>query len=91
MLQIVLLFIGVAGLFKRKIKISSKRELSGTPVIFLSLFYLAMAALPFLVGTGYDLITVGVIALVTLPVVIFAKGQPVLPKGEPTVNPNIKP
>lgn len=74
-LQVILLFIGLVGLFKKKIKISSKRELSGTPVVALSIFYLAMAAFSFFFG--FDLVVVGIIGVVTLGVVIFAKGQPV--------------
>ncbi len=73
MLQIILLFIGIFGLVKRKIKISSKREISGTPVILLSCFYLLMAGVSLIFSL--DLITIGFIGLVTLLVVIFAKGQ----------------
>lgn len=76
MLQIVLLFIGIAGLFKRKIKISSKREISGTPVILLSCFYFLIAGIS--IFSSFDLILVGIIGIVTLLVVIFAKGQPVV-------------
>ncbi|OGZ44354.1 MAG: hypothetical protein A3J55_03620 [Candidatus Ryanbacteria bacterium RIFCSPHIGHO2_02_FULL_45_17b] len=75
MLQVVLLFIGIVGLFKRKIKISSKREISGIPVILLSCFYLLMAGISLLFS--FDLVMVGIIGFVTLLVVIFAKGQPV--------------
>lgn len=77
MLQIMLAFIGVVGLLKRKVKVSSKKELIGTPVIFLSIFYLLMAALPLLVGKSYDLVTIGIIAVVTILVMIFAKKQPI--------------
>ena len=76
MLQIVLLLIGIVGLFKRKIKISSKREISGTPVILLSFFYLLMAGVSLIFS--FDLVMVGIIGLVTLLVVIFAKGQSVV-------------
>ncbi len=73
MLQIVLVFIGVVGLIKRKIKVSSKREISGAPVVYLSSFYLFMALVSFFFG--FDLVMVGLVGLVTLLVVIFAKGD----------------
>lgn len=74
MLQVVLLFIGIIGLIKRKIKISSRREISGMPVILLSVFYLLMAGISF--RYGFDLVLVGVVGITTLLVVLFAKGQP---------------
>jgi hypothetical protein len=81
MLQIALIILGIVGLTKRKIQISSKRELAGKPVIYLSIFYLVMAAIPFFLGKertiSTTLITIGITALVTILVIIFAKGQSV--------------
>ncbi|OGE79721.1 MAG: hypothetical protein A2660_01525 [Candidatus Doudnabacteria bacterium RIFCSPHIGHO2_01_FULL_45_18] len=72
-LQVILLFIGLVGLFKKKIKISATRELSGTPVVALSVFYLLMAVFSYFFG--FDLVVIGIIGVVTLGIVIFAKGQ----------------
>ena len=79
MLQIVLLFIGIAGLVKRKIKVTSKREISGAPVIILSCFYLLIAVITFLFRLDIisTIIAIGAIGVVTLLVVLFAKGKPV--------------
>ena len=74
MLQIILLFIGVVGFLKKKIKISSKTEMSGLPVILLSSFYLFIAIISFFVHLGlWDLlIYIAIIAVVTILAIIFA-------------------
>ena len=77
MIPILLVIFGIYGLARRRIKISAKRELTGAPVIFLSTFYLIMAALFFLgVNIQYDMIPWAIVIVVTLLVVIFAKGNP---------------
>lgn len=79
MLQIALLIMGIAGLVKRKIKVTSKREISGAPVILLSCFYLLLALFMFLFRLDIIgiIMVIGVVGFVTLLVVIFAKGKPV--------------
>ncbi|OGZ32350.1 MAG: hypothetical protein A2V69_02695 [Candidatus Portnoybacteria bacterium RBG_13_40_8] len=80
-LLVILLVIGITGLVKKKIKISSKKEITGRAVIGLSIFYIIMGGVILFVSQGVDLVMVGVIALITIVVVIFAKKQPVLPKN----------
>lgn len=76
MLQIILLIIGFGGLIKRKIKVSSKKQISGAPVIVLSVFYILAGLIPFFIPiSGYDLVTIGILFVVTLVVVLFAKGE----------------
>ncbi len=77
LLLIILLVIGITGIIKRKVKISSKKEIAGGAVIGLSIFYIIMGIIILLVK-GVDLVLVGIIALVTIIVMIFAKKQPVL-------------
>ncbi len=79
MLQIALLIIGIAGLAKKKIKVTSKREIVGTPVVLLSSFYLLVAVALFIFRFGLTdiFVILGVVAVVTLAVVIFAKGRPI--------------
>jgi phosphatidylserine synthase len=72
-LAIILIFIGISGLFKRKIKISSKRELAGNVVVALSLFYLIAAAYFIFGARGAPLVEVGILAVVTAVVVVFKK------------------
>ncbi len=80
MLQIALLIIGIAGLAKKRIKVTSKREIVGTPVVLLSCFYLFIAVAMFIFRFGLiDVFYIlGAIAVVTLAVVIFAKGRPII-------------
>lgn len=80
MLQIVLIFIGIYGLWKKKIRISKKRELGGKSVVYLSIFYLVMAAISFFIPNsteGFSIMILGIfiIVIVTLSVVIFTKGK----------------
>ncbi len=73
LLVVFLVIIGVAGLVKRKIKISKKRELSGTPVVFLSIFYILTAVVFYLFFKEEILILTVFIGIVTLLIIIFAK------------------
>jgi len=72
MIPILLALVGVYGLIKRKIKISNTRELTGTPVILLSIFYLIMAA--YSVLGPHDIISIPwvIVMIVTLLVILFA-------------------
>lgn len=72
-LIIVLLFVGIVGLQKKRIQISKKRVITGSAVMALSWFYIVMAAALLLFGLKLTL--VGVIALVTLIIVFSAKGE----------------
>lgn len=87
MIQVFLFIVGVYGLFKRRIKISSKKELVGAPVVFLSIFYLVLAVIPVFIADSNDYFfyfEIGAFILVTLLVIIFSKGQPKL--GAPSRN-----
>lgn len=79
LLSLALLLVGFYGLFNRKIKISSKKEIGGRPRVFLSVFYVAMAVV--LMGNKindhFSYLVIVAFVLVTLSVVIFAKGRPV--------------
>ncbi|OGF62119.1 hypothetical protein A2662_01380 [Candidatus Giovannonibacteria bacterium RIFCSPHIGHO2_01_FULL_45_33] len=78
MLQIILFILGIVGLIKKRIKITSKRELTGKPVVALSIFYLLMALVLLLMGAVPQIlfIVIGIVFVVTLIVIIFA-GSPI--------------
>lgn len=77
-IQIALLVIGITGLVKKRIKVSSKKELAGGAVTSLSIFYIIMAAIPFVIQTQtYGLDLIGIILVVTVLFMIFAKKKPV--------------
>lgn len=73
MLTIILLFIGITGLIKNKIRISSRKEISGKPVTYLSIFYLIMAILPlFLKNSMLNLgLIMGAIVIITILAILF--------------------
>ena len=78
MLQIALFVIGITGLSRRRIEISSKRVLSGTPVVLLSVFYLVVSVVTLFLRLGIISVfeVIAAVGIVTLLVVIFAKGKP---------------
>ena len=77
MVSILLLLGGIYALAKKRIKISSKRELTGKPAKLLGIFYIVMAGLMMLGDVIIVGISLGVVFVVTLIVVVKASGQPV--------------
>lgn len=76
MLQIIFILVGIYGLVKRRIKISSKKEMVGTPVVILSVIYLIMAVVPLFMTDLNLIISIGVAAVITLLFILFAPTQP---------------
>jgi len=73
LLVLFLSVIGVTGLVKKRIKISSRRVVTGRTAVLLSAFYILLAAVVILGGLG--LIVVAIAGSVTLAVVLFARGD----------------
>jgi hypothetical protein len=75
MLQIVLIIAGLTLLVKRKMAVSSKRELSGTPAVFLALFFFLMVGVIQFVSFGFSqFIVYALLLIVTIVVIVkFSK------------------